>query len=179
MSSDQRGVDKEVEVTQIANDTPLGRADGTTTILLKFVNGPCALTRISFTNNATAKLTVKAKINDEPWRILLDQVTLMADPHYVDGSQDRFTFRCPSTLSNAPLVEELEFVLQQPSPHWHKFGLNKLKCFTTDLEPGKVTKKEDDIFNRACSMTNSVSYFSELMKPYEETDFDLEELIVD
>lgn len=88
-----------------------------------------------------------------------DQVTLMADPHYVDGSQDRFTFRCPSTLSNAPLVEELEFVLQQPSPHWHKFGktcslltllverhlltgLNKLKCFTTDLEPGKVTKKE-------------------------------------
>ena len=65
----------------------------------------------------------------------------MSHPHCEDGGQDYVLLDSFKPIT----ASKLYVVLKQPSPHWIKFGLKDLKCFTGSADRQEIVRPEDYI----------------------------------
>ena len=111
--------------------------------------------------------------NEWAWKTILNQYTLMKDPHYENdaqhfhtihasqvwngdgdegdaGNSNRDVLQFNSNFFRSTEIKALRFYLEQPSPNWRSFGLRDLMCYTQVQTHNGVQKNVISTWNQIC-----------------------------
>eukprot|EP00729_Bicosta_minor_P003970 gene3970-13094_t len=133
------------------HEKSLSTTDGSAVVELSLRPSGSPVVCISFKNVCSASVTVRVRGKDgTAWKAALVDKVLMPSPHCEDGSQGLVVSSISISISilnqittivlpassfldveACKAVAEIQLILRQPSPHWVRFGLQDIRCYTT------------------------------------------------
>eukprot|EP00035_Acanthoeca_spectabilis_P036841 m.42113 g.42113 ORF g.42113 m.42113 type:complete len:191 (+) comp8285_c0_seq1:58-630(+) len=127
------------EITELKESRDLV-TDGKAVVTLDF-NRVVRLGWIVFRNSYTASVTVRCRASSsDAWTTAVKAIPLMPHPHCIEGAQDPVAISYDMVAERAfDRVREIQLELRQPSPHWIKFGVSHLHCFSQPDERSAIT----------------------------------------
>ncbi|KAH9496340.1 Nicolin-1 [Bulinus truncatus] len=113
-------------------------------------HGDESIGAIQFQNDYVAFITIRAKMkggdstgkvktSDQDWKTVINRFKLMPDCHAEMGSQDIFCLTRKQFACDLSSVISLRLILQQPSPVWKDFNIQKLKVFQSALSSKPIS----------------------------------------